>query len=357
MTRIIYHYPKIRPYELLTVMIDTTGPDTHIPQHQKAGRDASIRQEHPLTDAFTQGRLQHWVDIEVHQLGAGIYQGACTTLSSGRMHLVHEQQNRLIHKTGALQKNRCTISFALGRDPLKRFSHFLEPAPVTFLLPDSSELDILVPAQVDTLYLCLEQDRLMAGARKLNPRFWERPPQGLQAFNTPETGRLVAGLMSLLSLEAADVLSAQTERLLMDSVLLALDQATEVQCSEALESKAHHRAMQRVNAAREYIDASIQEGQVPSMVDLCAHTYSSARTLQYAFRKVMQMTPVTYLRILRLNKVRSTLNTADTAETTVTQMATRWGFLHLGEFARDYQRLFGERPSETLARSSARKLA
>jgi len=42
------------------------------------------------------------------------------------------------------------------------------------------------------------------------------------------------------------------------------------------------------------------------------------------------------------------------ADTTVTQVATHWGFLHLGEFARDYQRLFGERPSETLGRSGSR---
>jgi AraC family ethanolamine operon transcriptional activator len=239
----------------------------------------------------------------------------------------------------------------LGQDPLKRFSHFIEPSPFTFLLPENTALDILVPAHVDTLYLCLEQDRLLDAARRLNPRFWERPPQGLHGFNTPETGRLIEDLLSLLSPGVGLDLSEQTETLLLDSILLALNQSTEVLSGDILEYKARQRAMQRVKRAREFIDASLQVGQVPSLVELCAHTGASARTLQYAFQEIMQMTPVAYLRILRLNRVRSALQTAVTIHTTVTRVATHWGFLHLGEFARDYQRLFGERPSEILAGS------
>ena len=321
------------------------------------------RQTHALADASTQGQVQHWIDLDVYQMGAGSFQGACSTLSSGRMHLVHEQQNRLIHKVGIMPANTCTVSFALGQDPLKRFSHFLDPAPLTFLLPENTEFDILVPARVDTLYLCLEQDRLMDGARTLNPCFWERTPQGLQAYNTPDTGQLAAGLLNRLHPPGLDPdqpppsLTEQAEALLYDTVLLALNKATEVHGIDMPEYQPHQRARQRVNTAREFIDASLQAGLLPSMVDICAQTGTSARTLQYAFREIMQMTPAAYLRILRLNKVRTALQNAATAATTVTQVATQWGFLHLGEFARDYLRLFGERPSKVLARALARHRA
>lgn len=317
---------------------------------------------HKLTDASTQGQIQQWVDIDVHQMGAGTYQGTCTTLSSEHFHVVHEQQNRLIHKVGIMPKNYCTVSFALGQDPIKRFSHFKNPDPLTFLLPENTEFDILVPDEVDTLYLCLEQDRLLTGGRILNPRFWEGAPRGLNAYNTPDTGKLALGLLSLLTPSNHDanrssaVLSVQTETLLLDSILLAINKSTEVLGCDSPEYQARQRARQRVNHARDYIDASLQTGLLPSIVDICAQTGTSARTLQYAFREVMQMTPVAYLRILRLNKVRSTLQTSITADTTVTQVGTHWGFLHLGEFARDYQRLFGERPSETLALAHTRNL-
>lgn len=61
------------------------------------------------------------------------------------------------------------------------------------------------------------------------------------------------------------------------------------------------------------------------------------------------MSPVAYLRICRLNRVRTTLAASDPQETTITNVAMRFGFLHLGRFAGDYKRMFGETPSETLA--------
>lgn len=316
-------------------------------------REISVRQTLALADASLQGEAQHWFDLDIQQMDAGSYRGKCTTLSSAGMHLVHEQQNRLIHKVGIMPKNACTVSFALGKDPLKRFSHLFSPAALTFLLPENTEFDILVPAHVDTLYLGLEQDRLLNGARTLNPGFWEQAPRNLHAYNTPDTGKLAACLLTLLDQPSATI-SAQTETLLIDAVLLALDKATQVLGGDIPEYKARQRARQRVNLAREFIGASLQAGQLPSIVDICKHTGVSARTLQHAFCEVMQMTPVAYLRILRLNKVRGTLQAADIADTTVTQAATLWGFLHLGEFARDYGRLFGERPSETLVRARAR---
>lgn len=329
----------------------TSGTYTTRQDRHELATKSHSSQTHRLTDVFYQAQIQQWVDIEVHQMGAGAYQGACTILNSGRMHLVHEKQNQLIHKTGILPNNRCTISFALGQEPLKRFSHFVKPSPFTFLLPANTELDILVPAHVDTLYLCLEQDRLIDGARTLNPRFWESTPRGLQAYNTPDIARLTSGMLRLLSLDDKTMLSPQAETVLLDSVLLALNQSIEVVNGDIPEYKSRLRSLQRVNRAKEFIDASLQAGRLPSIVDICTQSGTSVRSLQYAFREIMQLTPVAYLRILRLNKVRGELRVPITADTTVTRIATNWGFLHLGEFARDYLHLFGELPSKTLARA------
>ncbi len=311
-----------------------------------------------LIDATLQGAAQEWVSLEIHQLSAGTYRGTCTSLGTGGMHLVYEDQNRLVHKSGSLPKDSCTVSMFLSRDPAMRFSHFHHPEhSQVFLLPGDTELDIQVPGGVDTVYLCLDQDRLMAGGRVLDEPSWEETPRELQAFDTPDADRLAYDMTCLLdpSLHADDLsrahLSTQAETLLLDSILLSLNQATGVLAGDAPEHLARRRAHQRVSVAREFIDASLQTGQVPSIVEICTQTGTSARTLQYAFREVMQLTPVTYLRILRLNKVRNALSAATTVDTTVTRTATDWGFFHLGEFARDYQQLFGEYPSETLSRA------
>ncbi|MFV2073945.1 MAG: helix-turn-helix domain-containing protein, partial [Thermoanaerobaculales bacterium] len=41
-----------------------------------------------------------------------------------------------------------------------------------------------------------------------------------------------------------------------------------------------------------------------------------------------------------------------TQPTLVTDVANSWGFWHMGQFAADYRRQFGELPSETLRRAS-----
>ena len=55
-----------------------------------------------------------------------------------------------------------------------------------------------------------------------------------------------------------------------------------------------------------------------------------------------------YLKRLRLNGVRRALQRAHKARTRIIDVATAWGFWHMGHFATDYRRMFGEAPSQTL---------
>jgi AraC family ethanolamine operon transcriptional activator len=84
--------------------------------------------------------------------------------------------------------------------------------------------------------------------------------------------------------------------------------------------------------------------------DLCRVAAVSERTLEYAFKEVMGLTPMTYLIRLRLHRVRQALLAADHGSTTVSAEALNWGFWHFGEFSRAYKACFGELPSDTLRR-------
>jgi len=86
------------------------------------------------------------------------------------------------------------------------------------------------------------------------------------------------------------------------------------------------------------------------VTDLCTAAGVSERTLQYAFKRLMGITPLAYLTRLRLHRVRQALRAATQGTTTVTAEALRWGFGHFGDFARAYKECFGELPSDTLRR-------
>lgn len=70
--------------------------------------------------------------------------------------------------------------------------------------------------------------------------------------------------------------------------------------------------------------------------------------MRYAFRELFGVSPKRYLQAVRLNGVRRDLLAA-TPEAKIADVANRWGFWHLGQFAADYRRQFDELPSETLA--------
>jgi AraC family transcriptional regulator, ethanolamine operon transcriptional activator len=84
--------------------------------------------------------------------------------------------------------------------------------------------------------------------------------------------------------------------------------------------------------------------------DLCRVAGVSERTLEYAFKEVVGLTPVTYLIRVRLHRVRQALLAATQGTTTVSTEALNWGFWHFGEFSRAYKDCFGELPSDTLRR-------
>jgi AraC-like DNA-binding protein len=87
--------------------------------------------------------------------------------------------------------------------------------------------------------------------------------------------------------------------------------------------------------------------------DVADHLGVSVRSLQAGFHKWRETTPTAFLRRLRLQLVRDQLLRSG-QETTVTTVALRYGFAHLGRFSAHYRRAFGEEPSLTLRRGRSK---
>jgi AraC family ethanolamine operon transcriptional activator len=109
------------------------------------------------------------------------------------------------------------------------------------------------------------------------------------------------------------------------------------------------RAFHICRMARIFVENCLAGDIVPTVVDICKSVSVSERSLQYAFRTYVDLSPLVYLRLCRLNRVRATLRSSHPQITTVTAVAMRFGFLHLGRFAVDYKQIFNESPSATLA--------
>lgn len=88
-----------------------------------------------------------------------------------------------------------------------------------------------------------------------------------------------------------------------------------------------------------------------SLECLAKHAGVSLRTLTAGFRRHCGASPLSMLRDIRLDRAREQLQ--DPQGSSVTDVAMRFGFGHLGRFASVYRARFGECPSTTLAKSRA----
>jgi len=86
------------------------------------------------------------------------------------------------------------------------------------------------------------------------------------------------------------------------------------------------------------------------VTDLCKAAAVSPRTLEYAFKEILGMSPIAFLQRLRLHRVRQALRMGTRGTTTVSTEALKWGFWHFGDFSKAYKECFSESPSDTLRR-------
>lgn len=118
--------------------------------------------------------------------------------------------------------------------------------------------------------------------------------------------------------------------------------------SESLRRSARHAALpSALRRAMTYCEE--HAGEPLSTADMALASRLSVPALRAAFRAHLGTTPLMYLRRVRLDSAhRDLLAIAEGREDgTVTDVALRWGFVHLGRFAAFYKATYGTAPSRT----------
>jgi AraC-like DNA-binding protein len=127
--------------------------------------------------------------------------------------------------------------------------------------------------------------------------------------------------------------------------LLRADRSLQSHWQKLSEGNCRHA---RLTQVEDWIAANLHEPL--SRADICQAAGLDVRTLSRAFQKKYGMGPMRFVRARRLDTVNRLLLGLDPAARTVTEIALDYGFHHLSRFAGDYQRAFGEAPSQTLKR-------
>lgn len=83
-----------------------------------------------------------------------------------------------------------------------------------------------------------------------------------------------------------------------------------------------------------------------SVKELCDFSKVSERTLEYAFIEKYQVSPSHYVKAHHLNLVKNELLLSKGQKVKVADIASRYGFYHMGQFSIDFRKQFGISPSK-----------
>jgi AraC-like DNA-binding protein len=142
-----------------------------------------------------------------------------------------------------------------------------------------------------------------------------------------------------------------TEQLLVAHIIGAMHAARE----PAVAKSGRRRAGEIpacVTRAEAFMEASVE--QDIGLRDVVVSAGASLRTLYRGFEKARGTTPMGFLRDCRLERAHAQLLEPNSRDLRVTDVALRWRFEHLSDFAARYRERFGCLPSETLREALAK---
>ena len=312
---------------------------------------------HLLTPDFDEIAAQTWGwCVQYNQLSRGLFHGDFKLLELPGAQLHYLSYNRAMHIQG--QAPPGTIAFAVdfgsrgrikycGQETTSPDNLFLtHPAheALSFVGAESQKLAVLVFSGEefnDSGYIIYHKE----------VRHLLRENQAMQAMPS-RLVRLKRLIKDIFEVMAASPKAVLAEHRVQEIVSRELTEAvlgligTEDRLVREKISPCFRR--ESVKRALDYIEGNLMEPL--SLGEICQAAGASCRTLFYGFQDIMGLSPKAYLKARRLNAVRRELLRDEKAAGTIFDLASSWGFWHMGQFGRDYKAMFGELPSATLKR-------
>lgn len=233
-------------------------------------------------------------------------------------------------------------------------------APITneqvSVLPSGEEIDFRTVGAMSAFVVTVDHEVLERHTQALLGCPFAAIQKGdrLAIQDVPAMWRRIDTLIELLRTDIlrnpADLRDPALAEELEAKVIAAILRGVRAPATQVQEARRRTIARDAEAYLRAHVDQHV------TVTALCEAVGANERTLHMAFQECIGTSPKAYLKMLRLNAARDALRRPE-AGTTVSGAAMRWNFSHFGWFSHDYRVMFGESPSQTLARSAGdRKL-
>jgi AraC family transcriptional regulator, ethanolamine operon transcriptional activator len=323
--------------------------DTDDPASPPAGA-AWLRAVHS-TDIDEHADAQAQWSLHYEQLSSGRFAGDLVHVQLPGVRLVHETASCATRQRGHIGQGHYGFAMALDL-PGEAIFNGQRLDRDSLMIGRSEELDLSTPAGFSLIGLVVDGELLNA--------LWERMYQKrlsawLEQQLVVQVQRPLGYALRTTHIDLLGRIAGAPGLLNDPTAVLQMRDAILIDWIEAIPPRVDTTRLKTVGARKRVVqracDLMLERPDQPiSILQLCSQIGASPSKLEYCFRDILGITPAKYLRALRMNGVRRELKGETSADRAVQDIAAHWGFWHLGEFAADYKRQFGELPSATLRR-------
>lgn len=327
--------PEVVP-TMVTTPAGNASPPPRIRRRTRTARDADDHAHN----------LSQW-EQSYDQFSAGTFEGRLTELWLPRLQLFQESANQALHQSCAAWSDSLWFGLPAPHQAASRLDAQPVPGDTLLYRQGACQFELCTPQDCDLFGIVVDQDLLREHLTPLDEDISDLLGTGGTLKIAPTLYRRMIQTLEQALFESAPpgpAIADELQETVLDMLCAAMAQGI-LPTPDPHSSRIRH-SRRIVQQARELVLS--QASHRLSIADICRQLHVSRRSLQYSFQAVVGLSPLAYLRILKLNQVRRRLHDAQDFSGRVTQVATTWGFEHLGQFSQDYRRLFGECPSATL---------
>ncbi|MDC1288216.1 helix-turn-helix domain-containing protein [Gammaproteobacteria bacterium] len=303
-------------------------------------------------DEYVQAIAISQGSLDVAQLGRGSFRAELVNLSLGPFLINHSKINRSCMVRG---KTPAAISFGLPVTMESSGSWMRKPLELSTVqsYAQNNEFEAVTPTGFENVICTVLPNKLDPACHSEEfPDFVHNSKRNLRiSCGSKVRGYLNSELLGLLSLIQQNPKLLEQQSWVSDcceEISALLDQ---INTSNNDSSRAFRGRMKSAIVARAIDYLESMQGEMVSVQDLRKHCNASRSTLERAFKERYGIMPKAFLTAHCLNGVRKALKIADPETFKISDVAGRFGFWHMSQFAADYRRQFGELPSETLTRT------
>jgi AraC family ethanolamine operon transcriptional activator len=300
--------------------------------------------------------LPEW-EQEYQQLGHGRFSGCLAYADIQDFVLIRETSNKALHESVMPPDEQMVIGMCLSAENSPAFNGKVFDQNSLLMIDGQRSHDIRTEGHLELIGIAVNRDYFFSRVQEQDTRIAN---DSLKATVTQLAPR-AADMLRQYFIMVSDLLqhrdhagvSLLTPRILANSAISNIALAVSLSRGDHYGDnmpKLQQRRDRIVQLAIDYMRKNACEEI--GILDVCAATHVSRRTLQYCFEERLNISPLQYLKALRLNQARRQLKhlmelqVTHEHQNTIASVAALCGFNHASRFASDYKRMFGELPSQ-----------